>query len=370
MKVLMMRGCLLVFVCAMSAAGCASFRGIPSHGGGKRFDEEQRIVAGCIRYAVSDMRFAELAGKRVRLQMTSIPTSGAGNLNPGGLQDVSLGFNQYDNISRLVRSFAPLVSSSTTATRRWNDNEDEWDRFQNVDQTARNDGKVIGENQEEERTTLNAGLRYRLDHSYFVTRENTQGDVAYLQAVLDMKASHDGVAIVGNEPDCVLNVLVDVLGTNRRRRDYVLWKRDDLAATCELTYYARSATNGEIIFAARRAAGRAVYLEDRVWPLGLQHVNRSFSEHEVAPFPVSCSAGDRLAATGHANGEHGDRPGGAADKEANGTADLLVERARNQMRAGNQRDAYQSLREIINLEPTHPGLQEIADEFNLELELP
>ena len=26
--------------------GCGTFRGLPSHGGGKRFDEEQRVVAG------------------------------------------------------------------------------------------------------------------------------------------------------------------------------------------------------------------------------------------------------------------------------------------------------------------------------------
>jgi len=360
----------LVFACAILTTGCASFRGIPSHGGGKRFDEEQRIVAGAIRYAVSDMRFAELAGKRVRLQVTSIPTSGSGNLNPGGLQDISLGLNHYDNISRMVRAFAAQNSASDSTTYRWNDNEDDWDRFQHVDGASTHDGKVVGENREDSRTTMNAGLRYRLDHSYFTQRENTQGDVAYLQAVLDMKASHDGVAIVGNGPECVLHVLVDVLGTNRRRRDFVLWKRDDLAATCELTYYARSLGKGELIFAARRAAGRAVYLEDRVWPVGWQNVSRSFSEHEVAAFPVSCSDSDRLAATGHGNGEHGDQPAGEVEEAENGTADSLVERARSQLRVGNQRDAFESLRAVINLDASHPGLQEVEDEFNLDLPIP
>lgn len=362
-----MKRFLLVLACALSATGCASFRGIPSHGGGKRFDEEQRIVVGAIRYAVSDMRFGELAGKRVRLLVTSVPTSGAGNLNPGGLQDISLGLNKYNNISQLVRAFGPQTTATSTRTRRWDEDNQQWDPYQHVDNAATHDGKTLGEERDDERTTYTAGLRYRFDHSYFTQRENTQGDVAYLQAVLDMKASHDGVAIVGNEPEFVLHVLVDVLGTNRRQRNFLLWKRDDLAATCELTYYARDVRKGQLVFAARRAAGRAVYVEDRVWPLGVDRISRSYSEHEVAPFPVSCSDQDRLAATGHANGRHEGPTEVEPEEREDGTADLLVERARSQLRVGNRKDAFLSLREVMNVEPTHPGLQEIEDEFNLSL---
>jgi len=361
---------LALLVLLVVSSGCASFRGIPSHGGGKRFDEEQRIVAGAIRYAISDMRFSELAGQRVKVLVTSIPTSGSGNLNPGGLQDISLGFNQSDSISDLVRNYGPQRSSTSSSTRRWNEQDQQWDDYQVVDTRNANDAKNLGEARDDTRKTYNAGLRYRFDHSYFTQKENTQGDVAYLQAVLDMKASHDGVAIVGNQPDVVLHVLVDVLGTNRRRRDYLIWKRDDLAATCEMTYYARAVKTGELTFTARRAAGRAVYLEDRVWPLGVDRVTRVFEEQEVTPFPVSCSDEDRLVATGYTNGSTPHAPEAAVVPDRDDAADLLVERARSQLRMGHRKDAFQSLDEVISLEPTHPGLQEIRDEFNLDLPAP
>ena len=99
----------------------------------------------------------------------------------------------------------------------------------------------------------------------------------------------------------------------------------------------------------------------------MDRISRSFSQHEVAPFPVSCSDEDRLAATGHANGrQHGPTVPEPEERD-DGGVDLLVERARSQLRVGNRKDAYLSLREVINVDPTHPGLQEIEDEFNLEL---
>ena len=71
-------------------SGCSSFRGLPSHGGGKRFDEEQRVVASAVRRAAGRMDLSELRGLRVRVILVSIPTSGAGNVNWGGLQSVGL----------------------------------------------------------------------------------------------------------------------------------------------------------------------------------------------------------------------------------------------------------------------------------------
>ena len=36
--------CAMLLCALLSAGGCGVFRGIPTHGGGKRFDEEQRVV--------------------------------------------------------------------------------------------------------------------------------------------------------------------------------------------------------------------------------------------------------------------------------------------------------------------------------------
>ena len=49
-------------VLLVASSGCV-FRDIPSHGGGKRFDEEQRMVAKAIRQAVADMDLSELHGQ-------------------------------------------------------------------------------------------------------------------------------------------------------------------------------------------------------------------------------------------------------------------------------------------------------------------
>lgn len=51
-------------------------------------------------------------------------------------------------------------------------------------------------------------------------------------------------------------------------------------------------------------------------------------------------------------------------------ADLLIKRARSQLRVGNRNDALESIEEVLNLDPLHPGLQEIREEFNLDFPSP
>jgi len=45
----------------------------------------------------------------------------------------------------------------------------------------------------------------------------------------------------------LLSVLVDVIGTNLSRTDYGVAYRDDLGASCELTYYAINPKNQVLI---------------------------------------------------------------------------------------------------------------------------
>ncbi|QHI70645.1 hypothetical protein [Tichowtungia aerotolerans] len=74
----------------MLVSGCTSFRGIPSHGGGKRFDEEQRLIAASIYKALEQMQCDELRGKKVRVVHEFTTTYGSGNASFGGLQDITL----------------------------------------------------------------------------------------------------------------------------------------------------------------------------------------------------------------------------------------------------------------------------------------
>src|SRR3954447_15589802 len=82
----------VVYTCAV-AGGCGDFRGIPSHGGGKRFDEEQRVVAGTIRQTLADIDLAELSGKRVQIVVEAIATDGGGNVQFPGVNSIGVGLN-------------------------------------------------------------------------------------------------------------------------------------------------------------------------------------------------------------------------------------------------------------------------------------
>jgi len=366
MRLMAPAGILLILTALLGASGCASFRGIPSHGGGKRFDEEQRIVSGAIRYAVAHMTFPELEGKQARILVTSVPTSGAGNVNFGGLQDISLNGSVSDSTYDLLRRLIPLQYPFEREVFRW-DTDDEM--YNNSTLTTENyNTQNLDEYREDERTSMGGNLRYRMDHSFFTQRSNTEGDVKYLQAVLEMKARHAGVTIDTTKPACMLYVLIDVLGTNRRRQDFVLWKMDDLVATCEVTYYARDMKTGKLLFPARRAAGRAKYREDRVWPFGAQVVSHQYMQTEPAPFPTTCVETGEGTATAPGDSAGNDKPTpGKGNGDNDVYLDVLIERARAQLRSGNTQDAFDSLRSVITTDPNHPGLQEIKDEFSIEL---
>ncbi len=68
----------LVLLCLLGT-GCNTFRPMPTHGGGKRFDEEQRVVSATIRHAMEKMDFTCMRKSKVALEVTSLPTSGGAN---------------------------------------------------------------------------------------------------------------------------------------------------------------------------------------------------------------------------------------------------------------------------------------------------
>lgn len=67
----------------LCTTGCSTLTGIPSHGGGKRFAREQRLVAASARSTVKNIDITPLKGKRVALVVDLISDAGGGNLNGG-----------------------------------------------------------------------------------------------------------------------------------------------------------------------------------------------------------------------------------------------------------------------------------------------
>jgi hypothetical protein len=70
---------------ASALSACGTVTGIPSHGGGKRFAIEQELISASARAALQAIDFRPLAGRSVRVVLSSIGDEGSGNLTGGRL---------------------------------------------------------------------------------------------------------------------------------------------------------------------------------------------------------------------------------------------------------------------------------------------
>jgi hypothetical protein len=202
--------------------------------------------------------------------------------------------------------------------------------------------------------------------------------LAYLRSALTMKAQHCGVNIVGANPDCVLYVLVDVLGTNRSRNDSFLFWTDRLVASCEMTYYAQDAKTGQLIFRARHASADGEYLERSIIGLtayrkGLTIESSPGTELAVdgeevatcvnkAKIEKKCAKKrgiSRLWAKADAKQTTGTVMGQSVGKFLN---DQLAN-ARTQLQVGNLTEAQRLLDAVRAVKPDFPGLNEAESEL-------
>jgi hypothetical protein len=104
-------------------------------------------------------------------------------------------------------------------------------------------------------------MAYQVSPSYLSWAFSTQPDAAYLRAAVEMKARHEGIIITDSQPEAVLFILVDVLGTNRSRTEELLVVDEDYQASCELTYYAIDTLTGHLVFRGRQSGAVARYDE-------------------------------------------------------------------------------------------------------------
>lgn len=74
---------LLAAACSLSLTACGTLTGIPSHGGGKRFATEQRLVSASIRSSLKDLDISSLKGMRAALVFDLVADEGGGNLSGG-----------------------------------------------------------------------------------------------------------------------------------------------------------------------------------------------------------------------------------------------------------------------------------------------
>ena len=229
--------------------GCVSTRGIPSHGGGKRFDEEQRMLVSAMKQAIARMDLHELQCQKVKIISQAMPSTGGGNVAWGGLQNFSTGFN-------LSRSSDDYVFDPSS---------------HNYD---------VG------RDITGGGLNtnWSPNLGYNSQMAGTDGDVNYLISNIEMKCRQENILLGKPAPAYTLFVLVDVLGINRSRKDYLIVKKENYLAVCEITYYVMEEKSGQLLFGPQRVVGGAEYCEEYNIFTGSDHVTRELIVPEAACF--------------------------------------------------------------------------------------
>jgi hypothetical protein len=254
-----MRGSTTIFLLLLLSAtsGCGEFRGIPTHGGGKRFDEEQRVVASAIRQSIADMDLEVLKGRRVQLTVDGLAQDGGGSVYFPGLNSVSAGISGNIGTGNLVQINQALAAGPRLTNDNYNNN-------------------VGG----------NIGASYSPQTNYATHGMSSAADLQYLRATIEMKAVHAGLMLVAADPEIVLHVLVDVLGTNRSRTDLFVSNSETLEASCEATYYAQNARTGELVFEARRVSSESTYRETRAFGMKSPIIDRIIERTHPTPLPV------------------------------------------------------------------------------------
>ncbi len=102
---------LAIAMLALSLTACGTLTGIPAHGGGKRYAEEQRLVSASIRSALKDIDVSPLKGKRAALVFDIVADEGGGNMS-GGRISPSMLFS--------VGSMVSPVTSTSSAFQIFN----------------------------------------------------------------------------------------------------------------------------------------------------------------------------------------------------------------------------------------------------------
>ena len=136
-----------LFTVSTLLTGCGTMTGIPSHGGGKRFAVEQRLVAASIRSTLMDIDVSALKGQKVAMVFDMISDEGGGTLAGGranilagltsayvvspvtsansqfqifNLTDTGTNFSNQNNTSTANTAGTSAVTGTTTGTNTQN----------------------------------------------------------------------------------------------------------------------------------------------------------------------------------------------------------------------------------------------------------
>jgi hypothetical protein len=248
----------LVTIC-FSSVGCGRFRGISTHGGGKRFYIEQELVAATARATAKDIDVAPLIGKRCALYVVSMGDEGAGSIAGGRYAlDAIIRGSYQETPSQRTRSEYPVYDSLATVR----------DNTGAITQTTNTTGNVLNAPRNSDTQTrggsqnYGGGAQLSWPGTYRAEAFINPRDAQFLNAVLHEALSLKGVLIVPpQQADIDVYVTVDAFGTCHDRFEYLITNKEVLTAKTALSICAFDRRNGSVVLPPTTSTFEAEYRE-------------------------------------------------------------------------------------------------------------
>lgn len=245
------------------SGGCGRFRGIPSHGGGKRFFIEQELVAATARAVAKDIDVSPLKGKRCALYVISMGDQGAGSIIGGRYSwDTLLRGSYESSATQTTDSSYPTLPTNTTITTfaepghvlGGTTNTTSTGAINAPSRTETHTGGLGG--------VASGGIKLSwpgaLRNEAFINPKDGQ----FLNAVIHEALALRGVLVVPpQQADVDVYVTVDAFGTCRDRYDFLVYNLEILTAKTALSMCAFDRRNGGIVMPPRTSAFEAQYKE-------------------------------------------------------------------------------------------------------------
>ena len=186
---------LIAFSLSFFLISCGTYTPFPSHGGGKRFAVEQMLVSAVSKKAITDLPIDVIKGKKVLLE-TSVVYDEGGGFNNGGRPYLN------EVISGVYQDTKARATSTTT-------------------------------------TTLGASVS-RGDRSYIKDLSLNNSDSRHFSNLLLTSLIRNNVLVnptqSEGEPEYMIEVIVDILGTVRSKTDWAITNSENLKAIISLEY--------------------------------------------------------------------------------------------------------------------------------------
>ena len=235
-------------------SSCGTIKGLPSHGGGKRFAVEQELISATARAVAKDLNVEALKGKLCSLYVISIGDEGAGYLTGGQYSIESILRGGYINAPTVkTTSQYPIIDTTTTTTSGASTTTTNAENALNapIIQKSTQDGGTIQYNASASYT----GPAYRAEA--FVNPNDTK----FLSAVLNEAFVLRGIRLVPPDKAPIdIYVTVDVFGTVRSRTEYLVYNQEKLLAKTALQVTAFD-RKGNVVLPPTTSSFEAEYIE-------------------------------------------------------------------------------------------------------------